>query len=121
MTGRQRGLLVRPETGVQLATEVIVGSRETLVILAKKAWMEREESLDSKGYLDIRDHPADQGQKDPKASRVRKESQGCGAPPAAEAHRVLSGHLVPEEWLEGKGKRAPLELMGCLGEMVALG
>uniref|UniRef100_A0ACB8F002 Uncharacterized protein n=1 Tax=Sphaerodactylus townsendi TaxID=933632 RepID=A0ACB8F002_9SAUR len=102
---------------VRLVTEVIVGSRETLVILAKKAWMEREESLDSKGYQGIQDQQGNRGQKDPKASRVRKESKDCGAPLAAEARRssVTQVPLCPQGLVGLPGPRGVVGRQGQEG------
>lgn len=89
MMGSWRDPLDHLETEVQLATEAIVGSPGSLVILAKKGLMEREAKLVSKVYLDIQGHQANQGQKDPKEIWVKKENKVCGVLQAVEAHQVL--------------------------------
>lgn len=121
MTGRWKAHKDHPETEVPLVTEEIEGSPETLVILAKKGLMEKEENLDSKAYLGILDHQASQEQRDPKVMWVKKGSKEHEAVLGAEAHRALLGYLVLEEWWEGRARRVPLEWMECLGRTVCLG
>lgn len=121
MTGRWKAHRDHPETEVLLVTEEIEGSLETLVILAKKGLMEKEENLDSKAYLGILDHQASQEQRDPKVMWVKKESKEHEAVQGAEAHRAPLGYLVLEEWWEGRAKRVLLEWMECLGRTACLG